>query len=387
MTKASLNILKDKMKPILDQAQATMKNAALSAGARSQAKQVAEVGRGILKQARSGRYGDIVDSLSELGTAFEYSPRGLGDIPPDLKAYRKMYTGAREALVKTVEESVGKDVAAKLVKNNKAMTEWFNEAGKIEGLIENVNKAPETVFKQIVESGDTNKLRALKNVLMSQPGSGGEAALKRLKSSFIENLKVVGPDDTFSFARLRSNIANDGKTQRVLKELFDASEIQDINEIVSLGESIGSSVLNTSKTAEALSFGKFIEKPLVTTSENIQTQQLLDFLKRRSEGAPDLKPVGEFTAPAAQEVFSKAGGTFNRSMPEKALKGAQVFSVQDYDTDTDRVVVPPEMFEQLNSSVMKSKMTNTEKAKVIRGYQKDGSISNQVLRYLESVPQ
>lgn len=227
---------------------------------------------------KTGSYKQAVEELRHLGDyAFKTNNGVLAD---NRKLYRDLYFSMQNGLLDTVESQAGKHVSDALKDQNAKFTQFFRNNEKIAPVIENTGKGGEQVFRELVQNGDSAKIRALKDIL--PPETHG-----KLKASYLENLKTEDKDGGFSFARLNSHLRNNDKARVVQQELFEKGEIDPFHRIAKLGEDHGQPILNFSGTDISNGF----RKPIEALKEAALQESTLNTAKRMAEGTrPPMSP-------------------------------------------------------------------------------------------------
>jgi hypothetical protein len=213
-----------------------------TAAQRAQADQVLRAIDAVRKG--NGSYKQTLETLRDIGDVAFKSQNILADIPPDIAKFRELYSTLDDALISTVEKAAGAPVAAELRDSNKAISEFLGDKSVISSIVGNKNMSPEKVFASLVEQGDTKKIEALKKILPPE-------TFQRLKGSFLASQLRKNADDVFTFKSLQNNLRN---KKNVLGALLDPSEIDELSELVRLGDRFGSPVLSTSGTGASSLF-------------------------------------------------------------------------------------------------------------------------------------
>lgn len=230
----------------------------------------------------NGSYKQTVEALRDIGEVAFTSKNSLADIPPDIQKFRKLYNDVSDALIDTVKSELGDDIAESLVDNNKAMTEFFGDKSLVAPIIGSKSMSPEQVFNTIIKNGDTSRLTALKKILSPED-------FNQLKGAFLENIIKRSPDGSFTFRGLHNQLR--GK-KNALSVLFEPDELNQIDELVELGDRFGDPVLSKPGTGASNIF-----RDLATgMRDGIVNDKTVEFMKSRARGA----------TPAAQEALASA---------------------------------------------------------------------------------
>lgn len=203
----------------------------------------------VRKNYQGGRvsYKRLLDQMQYVGNAAFKDAPVLGKMPVDKKELQNLYFKMREALLDTVKRDVNPDFAKEVMANNEKVTRFLDNQKKLSAAFDE-NKAPEQVLKHLVYGTDSVKSSALKEILSENPD-----ALNAMKSAYIK--KIIGTpneEGVLSFKRIASNLERE-KTR--LGMFLDRSEIEDLKELVKLGEDHGYDVLSFSGTGASSAFG------------------------------------------------------------------------------------------------------------------------------------
>lgn len=213
-----------------------------------------EQGRQILRAVeavrnQSGSYKQLVDGMQYIGKyAWGKTATALGDVPLDKKALRDLYGTMSEIAVDTVRTKVEPGLADQLVANNGAMSNFFRKNEKIIDVLGDPGLSGEQIFSRMIASGDSQKLRALKEIV------DDPKAIAQIKASYLDDLKTLNRDGEFTFDSYQRLFNNDDRVRRVTTELFEKGELDNFKSLLKLGQDFGTP-LNPSGTARAVEFG------------------------------------------------------------------------------------------------------------------------------------
>ncbi len=179
-------------------------------------------------------YAGSYEALQDIGDVAFKSKNTLADITPDISRFRKLYGDISQAMIGTVENSFGIEKAASLVESNKAMHKIFGDKSLL-GKIGQEGTSDEAIFKSIIDHGDTKRITALKDYLSPEQ-------LNTLKGTFLNEM-LKGDD--FTFKRLKNSMEN---KKTVASVLFEPTELDNLKNLVNLGDKFGNAVMSTSGT-------------------------------------------------------------------------------------------------------------------------------------------
>ncbi len=390
LSKGAVSQAVESLDKVAAEATRKSKNLALSKGTIQQAKETASKIQMIKSRLRSGKmtYQQGLDLLEDMAQGFKEGVKGANDIPIDTRAMRDAYDAASKALIETVRENLGDDAAKALIDNNKAMSEWFDRTKGLEDVLLDKNVSGEAVFQKLVQRGDTETLKKIREIY--GPDS---PVLKRAKASFLDSLKSA---DDFSFDRLAKKL-EDPKTDRVFKELFSPDEAQEIRDLVRLGQDMGDPIMNRSGT----DVSKVFRSPLESLKDTALNTGLTDYMKRVAESGewtgklPPPQIPGSLLPTIGQDIGQAAmkdPGALERylkdlrpSRGQVYRKSAEVVSIQEREAP---VFIPPENREMARTEIMGlPDVSNTEKALLMNELNRSGSVPQRVLDAIQGGPQ
>jgi len=209
-------------------------------------------GRRLLKNIENirktnGSYKQMVEALREIGEISYLSKNTMATIPADVDRMRKIYKVLNESLIDTVEKSAivkrgdeiikGGELANNLILNNARMTEHFSNKSVLKR-IGDKNLSDEALFKNIITSGDSKKIEALKNIISIED-------FNQLKASFLNDILKVNQEGNVLF---RSTFNSLDRKKAITDKLLSTKEVEEFSELLGLGDRVGIPVLSTSGT-------------------------------------------------------------------------------------------------------------------------------------------
>jgi hypothetical protein len=274
-------------------------------------------------KATKGGFKQSVEALQMLGRAAFKDKPVIGQVPPDVEKLRDMYFSLSEALIGTVRRDVNPEFADELVANNKAMSEFFQDRKRLMGAFDS-SKAGEQVFERFVLNGDSKSIGVLKARLSPDE-------LAKLKGAFLQSLIRTNEEGLVNFNQFANALR--GKKNQVTA-LFDPQEIQELSEVVKLGQDYGPAVLSSSGTGASSGFREF-GKALM---RGFADEETLDLMKARARGRGAAKKSPSEPAKAGPRVPSVTIDLKNlrRGPVERRLKGLQTIAPSRYDEKTKR---------------------------------------------------
>lgn len=201
-----------------------------------------------------------IEALQMLGRAAFKSQNELTQVPGDIQKLRDLYGTIRDGVINTIGKQVNPEFANELIENNKIISEFNKDASKVTGIIGRKNASPEDIFNSLGPNGGTDQIAVLKARFSPEE-------VNQIKGSIIESMIKRGPDGQFSFRTLGTAMA---KKKDVLKAWFEPGEIQDLADIVKLGQRYGEPVLSTSGTGGSVEFSN-LKDSILRSFVNKQT--------------------------------------------------------------------------------------------------------------------
>lgn len=204
----------------------------------------------------------LLEQLGAVGSE-AYSTKsyfGLGAVT-DKKLLQNVYNDLRQ----TVFDNIPEEAKTKLEEANKALTKFFKENEVIGKPIQDLNVAPEKIYSNLIASGDSRKLEALKNIL----GEDHEV-FKQARVQFLDDLFKLSAAQAeqgkksipLFAATIKSMESNQAK--RVLKAFFKPGELADYETLLKMGRDLGPAEYNTSKTGILGQAYQMMKNPLET---------------------------------------------------------------------------------------------------------------------------
>lgn len=264
-------------------------------------------------RAGSGSYKQTVETLRDIGDVAFKSKNIYADIPPDIEKFQDLYHTIKDALMDTVSQAAGPEVAKELQRSNEIISQFYGNKSKLAHIIGNKNMAPERVFTALVEHGDSSKIQALKEILPPE-------TFNQLKGAFLESQIKRTAADGFTFRSLHNNLRN---KKNILEHLLDGQEIDDLNELIRLGDRFGDPILSKSGTGASMAFTDIGK----TIGDDSQNRALVDVLKDSARKRGSAKPIErevEEIAETASSATKPAGGVERPSVAKRRAKDIAV---------------------------------------------------------------
>lgn len=175
-------------------------------------------------------------------TAFKVNKAGA-ELPSDIRSLREMYFSLQKGFTESTRAHLGDDIANALIENNRQMSKHFTERGPLAKVLESA-KADEEIFETLVMRGNSKQIGALIKILP-------EENIKQLKAAYLDNLLSRNADNVINFRSTR-NVFNSKKEK--LLNVFSVDELQDIEDLLKVGDKAGQATLSSSGTGASNMF-------------------------------------------------------------------------------------------------------------------------------------
>lgn len=233
----------------------------------------------------NGNYKQSVELMRELGDVGFKRTRGV--LPENAAAHRDLYAALSDGAIETAGRT-DPGLAQDLMKRNGEFTDFFNTQRKLGLNLHDDTLSGEQLFKQAIENGDSTKIRALKEIFKNDP-----QAIDQLKASYLDHLLTLDKDGGLSFARLHTQLRNNEKTGRVMRELFSPEEADSITRLAKLGDDFGPPILNTSGTDRSGVLRNWFK----SVPEAMSSDWMIDSMKSGAKVGPETTGGLEAIAP------------------------------------------------------------------------------------------
>jgi hypothetical protein len=264
-------------------------------------------------RSSNGSFKQTTEALRDVGEAAFLSKNKLTIDPPDIRKLQSLYGDISDALKDTVMRDVkdGASVVKVLNKSNEVMSEFFGDKSVIGKFIGDSKLAPERLFDSLVLNGDSKKLDALKRLIP-------EKNYQSLKGTLVDTLMKREIDGSFSFRKLSSSIRN---KKDVLNKLFEPDELQEVLDLVRLGDRHGLAIMSTSGTGAS----NILKDIFTSIQQSVTNEAFIEGLKKKARAAAKEIPAGPVrqVAPGPRAFRLPSRNRF-----DFGAKGSQVISVQ-----------------------------------------------------------
>jgi hypothetical protein len=266
------------------------------------------------------------EAMNMIGRAAFKTARSGAELPSDVRTLREMYFSLQKGFTESVRSQLGDDIAEALIKNNKEMSRHFTERGSIARKLERA-KADEEVFVNIIEKGNSQELGALKEIMTL---SGDESKWKALKGTYLDSLMNRNADGVINFKTTRKKL--NGLKEK-LKNIYTPDELQEVDDVLKLGDRGGIGVLSTSGTGGSNSFRNIKQTMEDFVVGDAMTNRMKSGAMKRANYVETPAGFVKNTSPAATKKSTKSGfSLLGESSPitkKQAAQGAKLESIQE----------------------------------------------------------
>lgn len=292
----------------------------------------------IADSIQHGDYDEVVRHLRDIGTA---SYKTANDIGWDQKSGQEIYRILQNSIYDTVGQA-NPEVLKSLKETNQTLSAFMNNQSVVQGVLLDAKKGGEKVFQELVESGGSVKLDALKEIL----GADSDA-MAVAKSTWLDTIKTANKDGIMDLPGIARTLRTP-KGELITGRLFTPEELQSLAEITSLGEHHGLAIMSTSGTGASNSLSNVFSSLKNQTADNGFVEYLTkkaDAAKNKGKTAPISRfggapgamavpyyskqaTIGDEIADVARSLYPNVPSASELS--RKAFtKGSKAYSVQD----------------------------------------------------------
>ncbi|MGB1290520.1 MAG: hypothetical protein ACPG5Z_00210 [Pseudoalteromonas sp.] len=222
--------------------------------------------------ATDGSVKQFVEVMQDVGKLAFNSKNYMEQTPKDIAQLRKLYFSMSDSVFGSVERQLGSTVAKDLARSNKLFKEFADNKFFV-GQIGQKKVANETLFKSLIEKGDSNQIASLKKMLSPEK-------LQKLKGEYLGSLVSYDKNGEVLFTKLRKTLDKNNANLG----LFTKKEIDSIRDISDLRASMGEKVLSHPGTGGSLQFLGFITDPVKSVLSNTVGDTLTARYIRKARG-------------------------------------------------------------------------------------------------------
>lgn len=228
----------------------------------------------------NGSYKQLYEQLAYLRPAAFSKPGAntMQRIPLDQRKMRDLYEALNDSLRGTVKDTFGAKAEKRLRDVNESARQFYSDKSLVARELGNPALADDKLFERLLSN--PKKIEALKRVLPEQ-------TIQNLKGALVRSWFKPNATSEISFKGLINNLRDN---QSVVKALFSPKEIDEIEKLAKLGDSMGTPVLSTSGTGASIDFRNMLK----TVSNAVVNDKVVEFMKQRARetGTPANKVLG-----------------------------------------------------------------------------------------------
>lgn len=302
-TKETLDVLSSTNKAItnegIEQAQQVLNAVQL-------AKNAMKTSGGNLKQ--------VLVAMRDIGDIAFKSKNSLASTPADIKKFQELYFSLQKGATESMRTHLGDEFADALIKNNSEMSKFFSKRGPLADVIGKKGLADEHVFESLISRGNSKSIGDLKSIMPAED-------FQKVKAAYLDSLVSRNADGVINFRTSRT-IFNRKKEQ--LANVFTRAELQQIDDLLKVGDKAGQATLSSSGTGASNMFAD-IKGSL---QNKIGGDVLLDNMKKGARQRANYVEVAN-SAPSGK---ASGFGRLSEKSPlnkHQATKSAQTYSTQE----------------------------------------------------------
>lgn len=289
LTKDAAKNIESKLQGMSNFAKGRMKR-----GLKDQRVQAAAVLDAVETMKRSFKDGKLTyknanEALSNIGE--EAFKKFKGDDPMGAiyrEKLKDLYFTMRESMNNTVAGKVSKKQAMELANSNQIISDFLSDKGIVQKIMR-TDMPPEKIAKALIDNPDTQKIKALQNIL----GMSGDANAIRQFKGFVAD-KLIKKNANGS-PLYRTSINNLAKKRDIIEAIFTPKEVTELGEVLKLGDRTGDFILNTSATNTASRFSpsNFLKEVTASVTDEVALERMKDIARGRATSIPT--PSGPVT--------------------------------------------------------------------------------------------
>lgn len=193
---------------------------------------------------------------------------------------KDLYFTMRESMNSTVAGKVSKKQATELANSNQIISDFLSDKGVVQKIMKS-DVAPEKIAKALIENPDTQKIKALQNILGM---SGDPAAINQFKGFVADKLIKKNAEGSPLY---RTSMNNISKKRDIVEAIFSPKEVTELGEVLKLGDRAGDFILNTSATNTASRFNpaNFLKEVTASVTDEVALERMKDIARGRITSA------------------------------------------------------------------------------------------------------
>jgi hypothetical protein len=227
-----------------------------------------------------GNWKQTVEQLREIGR--EAFPKNLkfGDpVPPDIDTLRDIYFATQEALIDATRKIMGDEIADDLILNNQLISQYIRDKGIVGKILNREAIGDETIFKNLLQNADSEKLRVLRRVV------DNDDVMNKVRGTWLSNFIKENIEGDLSYRSIWNKFRDN---KDMANHLFTPQEVNDFTDILKLGDRLGIPVMSTSGTGAS----NVLSELKSSIPEAIINDEVIKMMRRIAEGGEISKPPG-----------------------------------------------------------------------------------------------
>lgn len=227
-------------------------------------------------------YKNANEALSNIGE--EAFKKFKGDDPMGAiyrDKLKDLYFTMRDSMNTSVAGKVSKKQAMELANSNQIISDFLSDKGIVQKIMKS-DIAPEKIAKALIDNPDTQKIKALQNILGM---SGDPAAINQFKGFVADKLIKKNAAGSPLY---RTSINNMSKKRDIIEAIFSPKEVTELGEVLKLGDRTGDFILNTSATNTASRFSptNFFKEVTASVTDEVALERMKDIARGRATAIP-----------------------------------------------------------------------------------------------------
>lgn len=258
--------------------------------------------------------------------AFKKYPAGT-KIPTDQKALQEFYHLLNEQMIESVAWSKGEDVANQLISSNVVMSDFLSDSGQFKKIFSG-DLSREEVFGKLAKL-NLDDMETLRNMLPAED-------FQKLKGAYVNSLVARNKDGVPLWGQTMKKV---GTKRDNLVLMLSEDEVNNLDDLLKMGDRIGDYTFNTSRTNTASKFGK---DWLIEVAQGGADEVVLDNLKQRARSSSKSKPAEAIFKSGESSAKPKQAQSIIKNIPllsstsRQAVKGGEVASIQERNKEIER---------------------------------------------------
>lgn len=221
-----------------------------------------------------GDLGQAVEQLQQIGREAYSSQNffGISEIPASKSLLKQIYGDLRDVIVETVKKE-RPDLLDDLLKSNELQKKFFDKNKFIGQVIQDEKISPEDVYSRLVQTTDSKKLEALKEII------GDREAKDYIKGQVLfDAISKEGVTEAPFYNRVNKVLKTED-FNKVKNTFFDVDEVDTFKKVIELGQDIGAREFNPSRSGVLIKALQAIQKPISAIEAAVTGKATTQFLE------------------------------------------------------------------------------------------------------------